>query len=283
MTTKGTYTIATNPTSYNMIQNFGVTTTAFTRIAISGSDTTVNSTGWNLPLPSSLDYGTQYNWSSGELGHVANSIMTAISTGNSDTKTASAMNTDSVNFDTARGMSTQSGMDSAGNVLSTLGKETMRKLITGASQLLTGGDTVAKEVFKQQGIAYNPNEQLYFDGVNLREFSMSFDIQPHSASESIDFAEAYLAIRRASAPSYDPDKFYFTYPSYFDVSVYIGDLCILQRKQCAIVSTNCNMTPNGALTWNTDKRPTAYTLDFTFKESIVATADVESSSCVLGV
>jgi len=262
--------------------------TAMTILGAGASASTTINGSWQLPLPTALDYNSDYNWSAEELGHIASKLMTALKTSYDSATSAYSASAAEGKGLVRRMIDTNAAMidgfmDGAQGVGDMMLNDIARKAMSGISQLLTGGGALAKEYYKRQGKTYNPNEQLYFDGVSLREFSLPFEITPLSESESSKFSSMIYDLRQAAAPRYDSDKYYFTYPDFFTVGIYVGGTLIVERGPCAITSLNVNMAPEGSIMWRSDNKPVSYSLDLTFKETTVATKEYEAKTRLLGV
>lgn len=266
---------------------------AYTLISSNGSNV------WKLPIPISLDYNSEYKWSAEELHHLAAGILGGIQNFENWTKNPDSKFTDTVSklnslkdslLNYTSNVSNKlvedgffSAVSEAGN--NTLGRSLKQKLLKATTSMLGGSDTNVKEYYKNNAngsIAYNPNEQLYFDGVSLRDFSMSFSLSPVSSQEANQIKSGFRNLARAAAPSFTENGYYFTYPSYFEITVIISGITLLQRKGLAITSLNCNLTSDGPLTWHDDGMPTSLQLDISFKENVVPTKDNLANITFLG-
>lgn len=280
------YEIPTSQNIYNLNSSVAKTVGSYVAIYSSNSQTGGSYNSWIFPLPNSLDYGAEYKWSAEELGHLAAKIMSGVQKGINAATVEASKEAYSVNK-FARGIAgfVDTVFENTANadVGNTLAEEAKRQLLYGAGSLLGNGQTLSKEWLKNQGQAYNPNEQLYFDGVSLRDFSLSFTLTPLSAEESLTFANAIAQMRQSASPSFTANSFYFTYPDYFEVYVHLGGKLLLRRTKCALTNITVDLAPDGQITWHDDGRPISYTLSLQFKESIIPTKEVEANAALLGV
>lgn len=239
---------------------------AYTKISsyTYGNSTSTDSV-WLLPIPSQLSYGSEFRWSAEELhqvaGNMIDSVMKGVGkiTGNNQLEERASGNSD---------------------ISSLLQKGGLTMLQKASKDFINGkmgaenSSAVWKETLKTSaGIAYNPNEQLFFDGVSLRDFDMEFQMAPTDAANASDIKSGFIKLIQKSSPGYAADKFFFTYPSYFNVTVVVGNVVILERKNLAITSVLMNMNPNGPLTWHDDGFPTSISCVIMFKETEIPTKE----------
>ena len=231
---------------------------------------------WVLPIPTSLSYDSDYQWAGEELSHGAASL-------------ASPSNALSQIMD--------------GNILSGLGSA-VKSLFGGVSTIAvtsargelqkggdargTNGNQALKEAERAQGLSYNPNQQLYFNGVELRDFTVTFSLAPTSKEEAEAIKTGFQKLAFRAAPEYKWDKFYFEYPDFFKFAVIINDNgggnhhVLYSRAGLAITNLSLDLSPDSALTWHDDGFPTALQLSVTFKESVIPTRDNLSKITLFG-
>jgi len=121
------------------------------------------------------------------------------------------------------------------------------------------------------GYVFNPQEQVLFEGIDFRTFSMSFTLTPYSKEESTQIKEIIKAFRKNSAPTIINKSlgFFFTPPCVFEIKFMYGNAenqNIPQLKRCVLTEVGVNYAPNG--TWSTfdDGTPVQTTLTLNFKE-----------------
>lgn len=244
---------------------------------IGGADSNGNLTNyWVLPIPTSLTYDSDYNWTSEGLDHGAAAVS---GIGNAIAKAASG--------DLAGGL--KIGTESlAGGITDTI----PTYLLRGAGQkfasaLGVNGEQTLKQIEKANGIAYNPNKQLYFNEVDMRDFSVSFTLSPTSQKEAENIQKGFSDLAYRAAPEYSPEQFYFTYPDFFKFAVIVCDNggshhVMYERAGLAITQLNLNLSADGTITWHEDGFPTSLELQVTFKESIVPTRENLSKITLFG-
>lgn len=272
-------TATTNDKAYTLITGFST----------KGGKTTSNE-GWKLPLPNALDYNSDFQWSAEDMHHIAKDILNA----------SQAMLHGNTNMDELRkgleaympnlqGADPQSifrnsDLGKGGEILKQKALKAAFDKLNGtrAGQLVENPTGMLKEWNKGNGQAYNPNQQLYFDGVQLREFNMSFTLTPVSASDAKAMREGLLDLISTSSPDLAVGGAYFTYPSYYNISVMIGSVALLKRSNVAITSINCNLSPDGPITWHSDGLPVSIDLEIAFKETQVPTKERLKDITLLG-
>ena len=215
---------------------------------------------FRLPLPTNLDYNSSFNWSVEELGVMVGAIMKEIK-GGGETKTNGVQNNNSYD-----------------DLMSIASEKVLQKLGEGASMLFTGGQTALKEYLKDGSLSYNPNGQLYFNGVTHREFSLSFELCPLSKEHGSTLMSAIKSLRVAASPDLIKNNVFFTYPSYFKMSVMVGGNMVFSRPSFAITSINVNLSPNGVMSYHPDGKPVNFTLDLDCIETTIATKSTEQAA-----
>lgn len=222
----------------------------------------VNGETWFFPLPNNVSYQTGYDWTTESLGQFVGDSIENISKA-------------------IKGDKTMSGMSTFDSILSILGKGLKETAMGKVSNMKVGnvsGSTILNAGFREMGVAYNPNEQLFFQGMKLRDFEFEFPFAPTSTKEANYIRSGVRKLILAASPEYAEKQFYFTYPSKFSISIFIENYKLFELQQLRITSINCNMNPDGVLTWHEDYFPTSISLSVGFKESIIATKDVFKSN-----
>ena len=200
------------------------------------------SANWVLPIPSLLNYESDYSWSEEDLGWQGQTVSSIVKT-----------------------LTGQGDGSISENVLN-FGKELTK---SGLGKMTN--ETVTRQLGKNIGAAYNPNKQLYFNEVTMREFSVSFSLAPMSMDEAKNIKKSFQALAYSAAPGYASDKFFFTYPEFFDFAVYTNGIPLLQRTKLAITRMGLDFTSDGNLTWHEDGFPTALQMEVSFKETQIPT------------
>ena len=152
------------------------------------------------------------------------------------------------------------------------------------SRTFTGGTGAAQYFLKQNGnLAYNPNKQLFFNGIDHRPLTVSFDIIAQNKEQAEACAAGIRNIRIAASPRYSESHAFFEYPSYFNMQVVVNNSTILQYFKFAITSISTNLSPNGVMSWHSDGKPVAYVLEITGIEAELAAQETEEKRYFLGI
>lgn len=243
-----------------------------------GGWTVITSTGssyWVLPIPQQLSYNSPFQWSTEDLGHAA----------------AVAANTasDIINSNKPISMDTIKTLGSGGvGMAEAAGNASMRSMLQkGGDALGMNGSALLKEGEKRMGLAYNPNKQLYFNGVEQRDFSLNFSLSPTSKEEAIAIRNGFRKLILAASPTYNKSNFYFTYPDFFKVSVIISNdgintHTLMERSRLAITDVSLDLSSNGPMTWHEDGFPTSLSMAISFKESEVPTREKLANITLFG-
>lgn len=259
MTTSPTHKI---PDSMNLYQ---MATDDLAYVSISATDIEGKSSGsvWKFPLPQMIEYNSEFRWSAEDLHQIASGVV--------DTLTSI---TDP----------NESTMEKALQLMKNSGSGMKQMAFRQSANLLGAGNSQAlvKELNKVSGNAYNPNEQLYFDGVGLRNFNMFFQLVPMSREEANRMRSSVRAMLYRANPDLTEEKFYFKYPDYFNIKVVVAGHTLLAQKALAITNIACNFSPEGVFTWHDDGLPITYNVTVSVKESQVITRQNLDNITLLG-
>lgn len=268
------------PTIYKMVSSDYPTNT-FVRLKAKGTGSgqnAIQSFEVQLPLPNyGLTHQSSFDWSTDTLPVIASNAIDKFAQSSGSIKpNEEASSIETLTTDIKNAFDSISGTE--------VGSSLKKQLLTSVSSWTTGSTAAANYAFqKLDGTVYNPNKQLFFDGISQPVFTMTFDIVAQNAPQAIIMATAIKQIRLAASPSYSNEKMFFTYPSYFIMDIVVNGTTILQRPDFAITSINTNMSPNGVMSWHKDGKPVAYTLELSGIECNVATSDIEKQRKFLGV
>lgn len=142
----------------------------------------------------------------------------------------------------------------------------------GKSSMIDKIGGIAKLGLNYAGYTFNPQQQLLFEGINFRKFSMSFTFTPYSSSEAYTVNQIITKFRSSAAPTTVTGLFGFLFnpPSQFDISFKSnGDdnPYINKVKRCYLENVDVNYTPNGWAAHETDGAPVQTTMSLSFVET----------------
>jgi hypothetical protein len=131
---------------------------------------------------------------------------------------------------------------------------------------------IAKLGLNYAGYTFNPQQQLMFEGINFRKFSMSFTFTPYSSSEAYTVNQIITKFRSSAAPTTVTGSFGFLFnpPSQFDISFKSNgndNPYINKVKRCYLENVEVNYTPNGWAAHETDGAPVQTTMSLSFVET----------------
>ena len=121
---------------------------------------------------------------------------------------------------------------------------------------------------QDQGVAFNPQTALAFEGVELRQFAFEFQLVPESKEEAEDarrienFFRKYLYPKKAGL-------FSLKYPPKFKIQFFVGEeenTYMPMIHDCYLTSVGATMNPEGN-SFFIDGQPTAIELSLSFSET----------------
>lgn len=129
--------------------------------------------------------------------------------------------------------------------------------------------SMAKMIGRKLGYTFNPQQQMLFEGIDFREFDLTFTFMPTSASEASTVKEIIRTLQRASAPTLGKSTgFYWIPPSIFDIGFFFNGMTspyVPPTLQCVLQSVTVDYAPNGWAALS-DGAPVQTTMTLSFKE-----------------
>ena len=113
----------------------------------------------------------------------------------------------------------------------------------------TGSD-VAKLVLKTQGLAFNPQLQMLFDGITFRSYQLAFTFTPYSAEEAETVKKIIQTFRQYAAPEIRSGAggLFFNVPCSFNVEFFFKGKInpnITRVAESVIKGIDVNYAPTG--------------------------------------
>jgi hypothetical protein len=130
-------------------------------------------------------------------------------------------------------------------------------------------------LLKGQGYAINPQVQMIYQGVSLREFQLSFVFTPKSADDSKQIDTIIRMFKYHSLPSLQAgsqtstDSMFLIAPSIFNVDFLINskqNIYLPKYGDCVLENIDVNYAPNGFAAFDSGA-PVQTTLTLSFKET----------------
>lgn len=159
------------------------------------------------------------------------------------------------------------------------------QVISGAIGKITGESIGLDDVFgSTRGVILNPNTELLFTGLDLRNFTLTYKLVPRSAKEADTIEEIIKTFKKCSLPymnggaealkdSIDPQGFdagFIKVPDLVKVNFMHGgstNAYLPRFKMCALTQVDVNYTPDGTYATTVDGRMVAYQLSLNFQET----------------
>lgn len=135
-----------------------------------------------------------------------------------------------------------------------------------------GNVTLNQLLARQDGVIFNPNKELLFNGVNLRTFNFSFKLMPRNKEESLQVERIIRSFKRNMAPVVGGSKTGYGFlrtPSVFELQYMNGSRqhpFLHKFKQCFLENCTVNYTGDGFYATYKDGEPVSMVLNLTFKE-----------------
>ena len=134
-----------------------------------------------------------------------------------------------------------------------------------------------KLLLSTQGLAINPQNQLLFEGMHFRNYSMSFTFTPYSKEEADSVKEIIKMFKKLAAPWLvkGAGGMLFIPPSSFKLDFFFNGKInenVGKVTESVIESIEVNYAPNGWST-HTDGSPVQTTMTISFKEIEIVDRD----------
>ena len=147
-------------------------------------------------------------------------------------------------------------------------KEDIKKSLT---QMLAGTITgTGAQLMKRQGTVMNPNMELLFNGPQLRSFGFTFKLSPRTSQEASNIVKIIRCFKEAMAPKTVGSNLFLKSPNTWRIRYYNqggNQHEYLNRfKECAMMSSSVNYTPDGSYATYSDGSMVSYQLTLNFQE-----------------
>jgi len=143
------------------------------------------------------------------------------------------------------------------------------KLVKGTTNIAEGaGNEAFKVALNRAGFVFNPQRQVLFQGIEFRQFNMSFTFTPYSQAEAEQVKQIIQKFRMYASPKRNPEivgNMFWVPPAIFDIDFRMNgahNKHLPKLQKCIINNIDVNYAPNGWTT-HTDGAPiqTIMTLD----------------------
>lgn len=233
--------------------------------------TTLNSVV--LYMPEDISTGYRANWSGKAFSNVGRDILS--------TAGAAAAG----DFFSTLGNAGQLAETSMNQFIPNLGEKTISAVIS----KITGEQIGNNEIFAAtKGVILNPNVELLFGGIDLRNFQLNYKLVPRNAAEAEEIRKIVNVFRKAMLPSFAQagDVPFVSGDAIQDNFIRVPNVCrvsfmkggglnefVPQYKMCAITQVDVNYTPDGAYATYGDGNMVAIGLQLAFQETKLVFAE----------
>lgn len=223
-----------------------------------------------LPMPSNIQDANSVSWGEEKM----NSIVAGALTGSydmmsgttiSDLVSGQAFTQAQKSFETALDIS---GLN-AGNARDLI----IKQLAAEAVNVFGGNVSIDQILARQGGKIFNPNLELLFNGVSLRDFRFSFKMTPRDTKERDNVVKIIRTFKKYMAASKNGDgqtkNLYLYTPNVFKLSYMKGNgpHPFLHRfKDCALKGVSVNYTGENVYATYWDGTPISVVMDLNFQE-----------------
>tara|TARA_B100000902_G_scaffold205171_1_gene195619 strand:+ start:744 stop:1976 length:1233 start_codon:yes stop_codon:yes gene_type:complete len=185
-----------------------------------------------------------------------------------------------------------SGATAINNLLDKVGPLAGAAALQAATSKLTGDSLSYDDIFGGiSGAIFNPNTELLFGGIQMRNFSLNFKLVPRHQKESVEVNNLTEQFKKAMLPSKYPGKVlgfnqdgnnqgvklgFIGVPKLVRVSFMKGsneNPRMPRYKMCALTSVDVNYTPDGTYATYSDGQPVAVGLQLNFQETKICFAE----------
>ena len=146
------------------------------------------------------------------------------------------------------------------------------KLLTTQLVGQLGGNVSLQQILaRESGTIFNPNKELLFNGVNLRNFNFQYKFIPRNQKESEQVMNIIRTLKQNMAPKVAGamGTGFLNTPAVFELRYRKGhsDHPFLHKfKQCFLENITVNYTGDGFYTTYWDGNPVSLTMNLTFRE-----------------
>ena len=245
---------------------------------ISSSSSTANGTYLGqiiLPMPDNVSDNNSVTWDTDSLNSLAAASIGSLG------DTISELNAEDLLKNPQQAVSAAGGalggaLDKAGNALKdpTVANALKTALVGQAVNIFGANVDINSLTSRTTGQVLNPNLELLFKGVILRQFNYSFTLTPRSREEGlavkgiINTFKKRMAAKSAASNGAGAGLF-IKAPDVFQLKFKQGNgdhPFLYKIKQCALVSMNVTYDSAGAYATYTDGTPVKMTLQLAFRE-----------------
>ena len=166
----------------------------------------------------------------------------------------------------------ETALGGAGNALNTLSKDPNQQnsLIAGLVAKAIGGNVGVNQIISRAtGQVLNPNLELLFNGVNLRQFDFNFEFFPRNLKEAEEVKQIIRCLKYAMVPKRGDNKLFIKAPYVFQLQYMKGNSphpFLNKFLPMAMTNISVNYTASNRYSTFHDGTPTHMNMRLEFKE-----------------
>ena len=147
-----------------------------------------------------------------------------------------------------------------------------KSLASSALGVFGGNISVDQLLARGEGIVFNPNMELLFNGPSLRQFAFSFQMTPRNDTEAGKIKKIIRTFKSNMAPQVTTEgngSLFLKTPNVFELSYRQGNSphsFLHQFKQCFLENVSVNYTGAGTYATYGDGTPVSIIMNLQFKE-----------------
>lgn len=228
-----------------------------------------------LPMPDNVSDTNSVTWDTDTLNSIAAGSIGALSDAVESADLGSVLN-DPLSAAKNVASSVSGSLTSAGNALkdSTVANALKTALVGQAVNIFGANVDLNSITSRTSGQVLNPNLELLFKGVILRQFNYSFTLTPRSREEGLAVKGIINTFKKrmaakSSASNNAGAGLFIKAPDVFQLKFKQGDgdhPFLYKIKQCALTNMNVTYDSAGAYATYTDGTPVKMTLQLSFRE-----------------
>jgi len=231
-----------------------------------------------LPIPSNIEDSNNVVYGDSSLNGLAAAGVSAVETGMTTLGQAIAgtgqVDFASIKADISNKIEAGLGGGDKDTALATAGDIVTKKLISEAVNIFGQNVTTQQLLSRNTGEILNPNMELLFSDVTIRNFRFNFKLTPRNPKEAEQVKLIIRAFKRNMAPQAQggvqgAGNFLLRAPNVFKIRYRSGnkDHPFLNKfKQCFLTGVQTTYTGEGIYSTYDDRTPVSILLDLSFKE-----------------
>ena len=143
-------------------------------------------------------------------------------------------------------------------------KQALKKQIAGSIT------NTGSQLLQREGMVMNPNMELLFNGPQLRTFGFTFKLSPRTKDEAKNVKDIIYCFKEAMAPRAVGSNLFLKSPNTWRIKYYnqggTEHEYLNRFKECAMMSSTVNYTPDGSYATYSDGSMVSYQLTLNFQE-----------------